>query len=168
MARSKRYNEIKKLVDASKSYTIEEALELLPKISNRKNDESVELHIALSLNEKQLAKGLSGTYTLPHSVAKEIRIVVLADSQNQSAAKKAGADEVGFEDLVKKIEDGWSDFDVLIATPDIMPKIAKLGKTLGPKGLMPSPRNETITTQFNSSYSTIPKKYLECYWWLSC
>lgn len=132
-ARSKKYQVVAKLVDKTKAYTLEQALELLPRLKLSNFDETVELHI------NTLENGISGTLTLPHGTGKKTRVAI-ADPTTASG-------QVQLEELLKKIEKGTIDFDVLLATPDTMPKLAKVAKVLGPRGLMPSPKNGTITNK---------------------
>lgn len=149
MKRSKRYQETLKKFDKSKKYSLPESLELLRSTAREGKNDSIELHIHLNMNEKEVKNGLSVPYKLPHMVSTvDVKIAVLASPAEQKDARAAGADFVGLDDIVKKIEDGWTEFDVLIASPSVMPQIAKLGKVLGPKGLMPNSKNETVTTEF--------------------
>lgn len=146
---SKKQKAAQKLVDKTKSYNLEDALDLLPKISTSKFEASVETHINLNLSEKQKKISIKGNTTLPHQVAESIKIAVLTTPEHNNEAKEA--DVVGNDDLIKKIEKGWSDFDVLIATPEIMQKVAILGKILGPKGKMPNPKSGTVTTNLKQT-----------------
>lgn len=134
----------KSLVDKQKFYEIDEALELLPKISTSKFVGSAEIVINLRLSEKQKKQPPArSSVTFPHPFGEQKKVLVLTDAPD--AAKKAGADFAGLDEFVKKIEKGWMGFDVVIATPKIMPQIAKLGKFLGAKGMMPNPKNQTVT-----------------------
>ncbi|MBN2016194.1 50S ribosomal protein L1 [Candidatus Dojkabacteria bacterium] len=155
MHRSKKYKNARKLVEKSKVYTLDEALDLLPKVSTSKFDSSIELHINLNLSEKQKKISIKGSATLPHQVGPKVKIAVLTSSDHFGEAQDA--DTVGSDDLIKKIQDGWTDFDVLLATPDIMPKIAVLGKILGPKGKMPNPKNNTVTTDIKDTIESYKK-----------
>jgi len=152
MNRSKKYKLAVAKIDKTKKYTVAEAVKLLPEISYSKFAGSVEVSAFLSLSDKQRKESIRGSYTLPHSFGKEIRVLVFCDAAE--AAKAVGADSVGGEDLVKEVEAGKSDFDVVITTPTMMPKIAKLGKILGSKGLMPNPKNGTITTDLAGAVKT--------------
>ncbi len=145
MGRGKKYCEVIKLVDKNKFYPIAEAIELLIKTSPVKFDATTEAHIQTGLDPKKADQNLRGTVTMPAGLGKTVRILVFAEGENATAAKKAGADFVGSEDLIEKIKGGWLGFDVAIATPDLMPKIGQLGKTLGTKGLMPNPKSGTVT-----------------------
>ncbi|MBL8015208.1 MAG: 50S ribosomal protein L1 [Candidatus Doudnabacteria bacterium] len=126
-------------------YSIEEAVVLLPQLSTSKFVGSVDLDIVLNLTEKQKKETIRGSIVFPNRFGDELRVVVIADEKDAKDALKAGATDAGGEDMIKKIEDGKVEFDIVIATPVMMPKVAKLGKVLGPKGLMPNPANETVT-----------------------
>ncbi|NQT73970.1 MAG: 50S ribosomal protein L1 [Chloroflexi bacterium] len=140
----KKYQEAAKLVDKDRLYTPQEAVELAKKTTYTKFDESVELHFRLGVNPRHADQQVRGVAPLPHGLGKPIRVLVFAQGDGERIAKEAGADYVGAEDLVKQIESGWIEFDVAVATPDIMPKIGKLGKILGRRGLMPNPKSGTI------------------------
>jgi large subunit ribosomal protein L1 len=141
----KRYREALKLVDAKKIYPLNEAVAILKKMPKAKFDETVTLAFKLGVDPKQSDQMVRGTCPLPHGSGKKVRVVVFAKGAQAQAAKDAGADEVGFEEMVKKVQGGWTDFDVAIATPDAMQEVRKLGKVLGPKGLMPNPKTGTVT-----------------------
>jgi large subunit ribosomal protein L1 len=155
MKRSKKYKNTLKLYDKTKQYSLDESLDILPKLNTTKFDSSVEIHINLQLTEKQKKSSIKGSCVLPHQIGKSIKIAVITTPQHEAEAKSA--DISGSEDLIKKIEKGWSDFDVLIATPEIMPKVAILGKTLGPKGKMPNPKNGTVTTNLKETINNYKK-----------
>lgn len=140
----KKYKEAAELVDKDRLYTPQEAVELAKKTTYTKFDESVELHFRLGVNPRHADQQVRGVAPLPHGLGKPIRVLVFAQGDGERIAKEAGADYVGAEDIVKQIESGWIEFDVAIATPDIMPKIGKLGKILGRRGLMPNPKSGTI------------------------
>jgi large subunit ribosomal protein L1 len=142
---NKRYDETSKLVDKDKLYPLNEAVELVKKSAKAKFDETVELHIRLSIDPKKSDQIVRGTISLPHGIGKSRKVVVVAKGEKIKEAEAAGADEAGTEDLIEKISKGWLDFDVLIATPDTMKDLSKLGKVLGPKGLMPNPKAGTVT-----------------------
>lgn len=145
MGRGKKYCEVVKLVDKSKFYPIAEAIELLIKTSPVKFDATIEAHIQTGLDPKKADQNLRGVVAMPAGLGKTVKILVFAEGANATDAKKAGAEYVGSEDLIEKIKGGWLDFDLAIATPDLMPKIGQLGKTLGTKGLMPNPKSGTVT-----------------------
>lgn len=159
MSRSKKYKKVQKLIDKTKHYNLEQAIELMPKLSTSKFDSAIEIHINIKLSQKQKKESIKGSLTLPHQVGTVTKIAVLTTPEHVDEAKEA--DTVGAEDLIKKIEKGWSDFDVLIATPEIMPKIASLGKILGPKGKMPNPKNETVTTNLKKVIGMYKKGKLD-------
>lgn len=141
---SKKYLEAAKLIDAEKEYSPEEAVALAKKASHTKFDETVELHLRMGLDSKNANQQVRGVALLPHGLGKKIRVLVFAQGEAAKAAEAAGADVVGSDDLIKKIEDGWLEFDTAIATPDLMGKVGKLGKVLGRKGLMPNPKSGTV------------------------
>jgi len=141
----KRYREAIKLVDSRSEYKLGEAVAVLQKFPKTKFDESVDLAFKLGVDPKQGDQMVRGTVTLPHGTGKTVRVAVFAKGAAADAAKAAGADFVGAEDLVKKCQEGWTDFDVAIATPEAMQEVRKLGKVLGPKGLMPNPKTGTVT-----------------------
>jgi len=141
----KRYTAALKLVDPQKSYKICEAVETLKKMPKTKFDETASLSFHLGVDPKQSDQMVRGTVVLPHGTGKKVRVVVFAKGAAAQAAKDAGADIVGFEDLVKRCQEGWTDFDVAVATPEAMQEVRKLGKALGPKGLMPNPKTGTVT-----------------------
>lgn len=141
----KRYEAAAKMVEKGREYTLGEAVELLKKLPKAKFDETLELHFKLGVDPKQSDQMVRGTVVLPHGSGKQVRVVVFARGAAAQAAKEAGADHVGFEDLLKQVQGGWTDFDVAIATPEAMNEVRKLGKVLGPKGLMPNPKTGTVT-----------------------
>lgn len=143
--RGKRYLEMAKLVDKTKLYNLDEALELLIKTANVKFDSAIEAHIRTNLDPKKADQNIRGTVLMPAGIGKSIKILVFAEGAEAEASKKAGADLVGSDDLIDKIKTGWLGFDIAIATPDIMSRLAQLGKTLGTKGLMPNPKSGTVT-----------------------
>ena len=146
MKRSKKYIEAAKLVEKNKAYTKEEAVKLVKETSISKFDGSVEIAIKLNVDSKKADQQLRGAIVLPHGSGKVKKVLVIAKGENATKAKEAGADFVGDVDLLEKIEkENWFGFDVMIATPDLMPLLGKLGKVLGPKGLMPNPKTGTVT-----------------------
>jgi large subunit ribosomal protein L1 len=156
MRRSKTYKEKQKLIDKKKNYTLEEALDLLPKLTTCKFDASVELHINLNLTEKEKNIPLKESITLPNqSSVSKTKVAVITTPDHVSEAKEA--DFVGEDDLIKKIKEGFNDFDVVIATPEVMPKIAILGKILGPRGKMPNPKNNTVTSDLKKIIQSYKK-----------
>ena len=143
--KSKRYLESRKVVDVAKKYELKEAVKLLKSFKRTKFDESVEVAIKLGIDPKQSDQLIRGAVSLPKGIGKSLKVIVFAGGEKAEIAKKAGADEVGAEELVKKVEGGWADFDVAIATSDMMKLVGKLGRVLGPQGKMPSPKSGTVT-----------------------
>src|ERR1051325_465017 len=141
----KKYVEAKAKVDREHEYEPAEAVALLKEVKSANFDESVEVHIRTGLNVRHADEQLRGTIALPHGLGKDVTIAVFAQGDKAREAEEAGADFVGADDLAKKIEDGWTDFDVAIATPDMMPVVGKLGRVLGPQGKMPNPKVGTVT-----------------------
>lgn len=146
MKKGKKYVEVSKLVEKNKLYTSEEAVKLVKETNPAKFDASVELAMRLNLDTKKADQQLRGALVLPNGTGKTKKVLVLARGAQADAAREAGADYVGDMDMIAKIEqENWFDFDVIIATPDMMPVLGKLGKLLGPKGLMPNPKTGTVT-----------------------
>jgi large subunit ribosomal protein L1 len=141
----KKYVEAAKLIEAERRYEIGEACELLPKLSISKFDGTVELHLRLGVDPRHADQLVRGTVVLPHGTGRTSRVIVFAQGEKAQEALRAGADDVGGDDLVKKIDDGWFEFDVAIASPDMMGTVGRLGKKLGPRGLMPNPKSGTVT-----------------------
>ncbi|GAA4326528.1 50S ribosomal protein L1 [Flaviaesturariibacter amylovorans] len=132
-------------VDANKSYSLREASELVKQVTTCKFDASVDIHIRLGVDPKKADQAIRGTVTLPHGTGKTKKVLVLCGPDQEAAAKGAGADFVGLDEFIAKIDGGWTDVDVIIATPAVMPKIGRLGKILGPRNLMPNPKTGTVT-----------------------
>lgn len=143
---SRRYNEVRKLVNRERTYPLDEAVELVKKTATAKFDETVEMHIKTNIDYRKSEQNIRSTISLPHGTGKTVRVLVFAKGEKAEEAKNAGADYVGAEELVDKIvNENFFDFDVAIATPDMMKVIGKLGKILGPRGLMPNPKTGTVT-----------------------
>jgi large subunit ribosomal protein L1 len=140
----KKYAEALKMVDRDKSYAPEEAIGIVKKAAFTNFDETVELHLRMGVDPRDATQQVRGVALLPHGLGKKVRVLVFAQGDAARAAEAAGADSVGGDDMVKKIEDGWLEFDTAIATPDMMGKVGKLGKILGRKGLMPNPKSGTV------------------------
>ncbi len=140
----KKFQEAVKLVDKAKAYTPQEAVEVAKKAAYAKFDETVEMHIRMGVDARQADQQVRGVATLPHGLGKTVRVLVFAQGDAARAAQEAGADFVGADDIVAKVDGGWVDFDVAMATPDMMGKVGKLGKVLGRKGLMPNPKSGTV------------------------
>ena len=143
--RSKRYRAAAELVDRNKAYSFAEAVSTLKKLPPTKFDQTVTMSFRLGVDPKQSDQMVRGTCPLPHGSGKQVRVLVFAQGAAATAAKNAGAEFVGFEDLIKKCQEGFQDFDVAIATPAAMAEVRKLGKVLGPRGLMPNPKTGTVT-----------------------
>lgn len=146
MKHGKKYVDSAKLIDRAKLYDTTEALELCVKTGSAKFDESVELHVKLGVDSRHADQQVRGAIVLPNGTGKSVRVVAICKGENEKAAQAAGAEYVGAEELVQKIQnEGWVDFDVLITTPDMMGLVGRLGKVLGPRGLMPNPKAGTVT-----------------------
>jgi large subunit ribosomal protein L1 len=142
--RGKKYQEVSKLADKAKTYSPEEAIELAKQATYAKFDETVELHLRMGVDPRSADQQVRGVILLPNGLGKSTRVLVFTQGEGVRMAQEAGADYAGAEELIKQIEDGWLDFDVSIATPDVMPKVAKLGRILGRRGLMPNPKSGTV------------------------
>ena len=142
--RGKRYQDAAKQVDRTREYDPREAVDLAKTASYTKFDETVELHLNMGVDPRHADQQVRGVASLPHGLGKQVKVLVFTQGEGVRAAEEAGADFVGADDVVKKIEDGWLDFDIAIATPDVMNKVSKLGKILGRRGLMPNPKSGTI------------------------
>lgn len=149
--RGKKYRQAAELIDPDMEYTIEEACDLVKKTKYASFDESVDLDLRLGVDPRHADQMVRGTVSLPHGTGKEIRVLALVNEAKQTEAEEAGADFVGLDEYIEKIEDGWADIDVIIATPDVMGKIGKLGRQLGPRGLMPNPKSGTVTMDVASA-----------------
>jgi large subunit ribosomal protein L1 len=146
MKRGKSYQESAKLVDRNNLYTAKEALELVQQTSRAKFDETIELHVRLGVDPRHADQQVRGAVVLPHGTGKKVRVLVFAKGDKAKEAEAAGAEFVGAEELVEKIQkESWFDYDVVVATPDMMGVVGRLGKILGPKGLMPNPKSGTVT-----------------------
>jgi len=162
MKKGKRYVEAAKLVDSAKLYESKEALEVIEKMPKAKFDETVELHVKLGVDSKHADQQVRGTVVLPHGTGKSLKVLVFAKGDKAKEAEAAGADYVGAEELVPKIEkENWFDYDVIVATPDMMGVIGRLGKVLGPKGLMPNPKSGTVTMDVTKAVSEIKSGKVE-------
>ena len=142
--RGKKYQEASKLVDKTKTYSAGEAVELAKKAAYAKFDETVELHLRMGVDPRSADQQVRGVILLPNGLGKKTRVLVFTQGEGVRLAQEAGADYAGADELIKQIEGGWLEFDVSIATPDVMPKVARLGKILGRKGLMPNPKSGTV------------------------
>jgi len=145
----KKYEQAAKLIDVTKDYQPEEAVALVKKTATAKFDETIELHLRMGLDPRNAAQQVRGVALMPHGLGKKVRVLVFAQGEAEKVASTAGADYVGGDDLIKKIEEGWLDFDATIAVPDMRGKVGKLGKILGRKGLMPNPKSGTVVAMDN-------------------
>lgn len=145
MAITKKRKAVNAKVDSNKSYSLKEASTLVKDVNITKFDASVDLHIRLGVDPKKADQAIRGTVTLPHGTGKTKRVLVLCTPDKEAEARAAGADFVGLDEFITKIEGGWVDVDVIVATPSVMPKIGRLGKVLGPRNLMPNPKTGTVT-----------------------
>ncbi len=145
MATTKKRKAAEAKVDHSKQYSLKEAATLVKEVNCTKFDSSIDLHIRLGVDPKKADQAVRGSVTLPHGTGKTKKVLVLCTPDKEEDARKAGADHVGLDEFIQKIEGGWTDVDVIIATPSVMPKIGKLGKILGPRNLMPNPKTGTVT-----------------------
>ena len=142
-------------IDKAKNYSLKEASSLVKEVNTTKFDASIDLHIRLGVDPKKADQAVRGTVTLPHGTGKTKRVLVLCTPDKEADAKAAGADYVGLDEFVQKIEGGWVDVDVIVATPSVMPKIGKLGKILGPRNLMPNPKTGTVTNDVAAAVNEV-------------
>lgn len=156
MKKGKRYAELTKLVDRTNNYDPQEAVALVKKLANAKFDETIEAHIRLGVDGRQADQQIRGAVVLPHGTGKEVKVLVFAKDAKAEEAKAAGAEFVGAEELIPKIQkENWYDFDVVVATPDMMGVVGRLGRDLGPKGLMPNPKTGTVTLDVAKAVSEV-------------
>jgi large subunit ribosomal protein L1 len=155
MAITKKRKAAEAKVDSNKQYTLAEASNLVKDINCTKFDASVDVHVRLGIDPKKADQALRGTVTLPHGTGKTKRVLVLCTPDKEAEAKAAGADFVGLDEFVAKIEAGWTDVDVIVATPSVMPKIGRLGKVLGPRNLMPNPKTGTVTNDVATAVTDV-------------
>ena len=161
MAHSKRYNNNFEKINREKEYSLEEAAELLTSFSPPKFDESIEVAINLGIDPKHADQIVRGTVALPNGIGKDIKVLVFAKDNLAEEAKKAGADFVGSDDMVEKVKGGWTGMDVVVATPDMMAEVGKLGKILGPRGLMPNPKTGTVTMDIAKAVTEVKAGKIE-------
>jgi large subunit ribosomal protein L1 len=158
--RSKRYKAIATKVE-KKDYTIEEAVQKVKETATAKFAEAVDIAVRLGVDPKKADQAIRGTVALPHGIGKEVRVLVIAKPPKDEEARAAGADHVGFQDYLEKIQQGWADVDVIIATPDVMGELGKLGRILGPRGLMPNPKSGTVTTEVGKAVKEVKAGKIE-------
>jgi len=161
MKRSKRYKEVLEKVDLERQHAPLEAVKQVKENAKAKFDETIEVHIKLGVDPRKADQQVRGTVVLPHGTGKSVKVAVFAQAEKAQEAKEAGADFVGAADLVEKVNGGWVDFDVAVATPDMMSSVGKLGKVLGPKGLMPSPKSGTVTFDVGKAVKDIKAGKIE-------
>lgn len=157
MKLTKNRKKVQGLVDSARLYSLKEAAELVKKTTTCKFNASVDLHVRLGIDPRKADQAIRGTTALPHGTGKEKKVLVLCTPDKEDEAKKAGADFVGLDEYVDKISNGWVDVDVVIATPSVMPKIAKLGRVLGPRNLMPNPKVGTVTNEVGKAIEEVKK-----------
>jgi len=161
MKRSKRYREIAKKVDRMKAYELEEGLALAKETATARFDEAIEMSVRLGVDPRKADQMVRGTVALPHGTGKTVRVLVLTKGPKAKEAEDAGADYVGFEEYIEKLKSGWTDIDVVIATPDVMGQVGKLGRILGPRGLMPNPKSGTVTMEVGSAVKAVKAGRIE-------
>ena len=155
MKRSKRYQKSLEKIDRNKEYSIEEAIKLIKETATAKFDETIEIAMKLGVDPRHADQMVRGTVALPHGTGKTVRVLVLAKGEKADAALKAGADYAGLEEYIEKIQKGWLDFDVAVATPDVMSMVGRLGRILGTRGLMPNPKSGTVTMDVEKAVTEI-------------
>lgn len=158
---SKRVKKLYEGIDREKKYSLEDALDSISKSPKVKFDETVEMHLHLNVNVKASDQSVRGTVVLPHGTGKTVRIAVFCKGENEQKARDAGADHVGSNDLIEKVAGGFLDFDVVVATPDMMRDLSKLGKVLGPRGLMPTPKAGTVTNDIGKAINEVKAGKIE-------
>jgi len=151
MKRSKQYQQLRAAVDRDKAYDLDEALDIIKNMKPAAFDETVEIHMKLGIDVRKPDQNVRGTISMPNGIGKSVKLIAFAQGENAQAARDAGADEVGDEDLAKRIQDGWMDFDMVLATPDMMRIVSRLGRVLGPQGKMPSPKSGTVTDDIGTA-----------------
>lgn len=151
----KKYTDAAKLIQPGVEYSLADAAELIKKTSVTKFDASVDVDIRLGVDPRHADQMVRGTVSLPHGIGKSVRVLALVNPAKQEEAREAGADHVGLDDYLEKLESGWTDVDVIIATPDVMGKLGKLGRVLGPRGLMPNPKSGTVTMEVGNAVKEV-------------
>ena len=161
MKHSKRYKNNLASIEPGVEYNLNEAIDRVKKTANAKFDETVEIAVSLGVDPRHADQVVRGTVALPHGTGKDVRVLVLAKGGKAAEAEAAGADYVGFDDLISKIKDGWFDFDVVIANPDTVSEVGKLGRVLGPRGLMPNPKTGTVTMDVENAIKEVKAGKIE-------
>jgi len=152
---SKKRREVMEKLDPSKLYPLKEAMEVIKKVNMTKFDASVDVHINLGVDPRKADQAIRGTVTLPNGTGKSKKVLVLCTPDKESEAKEAGADYVGLDEFIKKIQDGWTDIDVIVAAPNVMAQVGKVGRILGPRGLMPNPKTGTVTPNIGAAVKDV-------------
>jgi len=158
---TKRHKKVKELVDSAKVYELKEAAALAKKTASAKFDETIDLSINLGVKPKEISQAVRGTVALPHGTGKKVKVCVFCKGEKSKEAKEAGADFIGAEELIEKVKGGWCDFDVAIATPDMMRLLGSLGRVLGPRGLMPNPKAGTVTMEVANAINEVKAGRIE-------
>lgn len=158
---SKRFRTLAKKLESTRQYPLDEAIQFVRDNATAKFDESVDIAIRLGVDPRKADQLVRGTVSLPHGIGKSVRVLVVTRDVRQQEARDAGADHVGFEDVLEKIKGGWTDVDVVIATPDVMGELGKLGKILGPRGLMPNPKSGTVTSDITTAVQEVKAGKIE-------
>ena len=158
---SKRFKAAESKVDLAKTYTISEAVAKVKETASAKFDESVDIAVRLGVDPRKADQAIRGTVSLPHGIGKTVRVLVLAKPPRDEEAKAAGADHAGYDEYLKRIQEGWTDIDVIISTPDVMGEVGRLGKILGPRGLMPNPKSGTVTTDIAKAVTEVKAGKIE-------
>jgi large subunit ribosomal protein L1 len=161
MKHSKRFKSIQSKVDQKKLYSLEDAIDRVKETATAKFNEAVDIAVRLGVDPKKADQAIRGTVALPHGIGKAVRVLVLAKPPKDEEAKAAGADHVGLQDYLQKIQEGWADIDVIIATPDTMGEVGKFGKVLGPRGLMPNPKSGTVTIDVGKAVKEVKAGKIE-------
>lgn len=161
MKRSKRYNTTIKKIDQKRNYSIDEAVDKVKEMASAKFVESVDIAVRLGVDPKKADQAVRGTVALPYGIGKAVRVLVIAKPPKDEEAKAAGAEYAGHQDYIQKIQQGWADVDVIIATPDVMGDVGKLGKVLGPRGLMPNPKSGTVTMDVGKAVKEVKAGKIE-------
>lgn len=155
MAKGKKYQDSLDLIDQDRVYSLEEASDLIKKTAKTNFDSSVDLDVKLGVDPRHADQMVRGTVSLPHGTGKTVRVLAMVNPAKQEEAKEAGADYVGLEEYVEKIQEGWLEFDVIVATPDVMGQLGRLGRVLGPRGLMPNPKSGTVTMEVGNAIKEV-------------